>query len=292
LKNKAKLKGFTLVELIVVVAIFGLIMTAALSIMKPVGDLFVSTSKYETARANSDNVRQYIEENLKYADKFKTVVGTDSYPSDEVDSFINYFGKTVGSGTDIPVYVMEIKNDVANVSGHQEGNLNVIDAARGQITLYKDGIQQSSFAVNYNMYNDYGFKISLSPTFSETSLSANLDIYHVNKTDAVWSGTNFTMPYETDESGNEETYYSTTVSFSMMNIHQMDTITFYHDLHVTPAKLISESEILPGWEVDVDYNATDDDKARFIDIVDLGGTSENIYFIYTLPKHVNQYSLS
>lgn len=290
MKNKAKLKGFTLVELIVVVAIFGLIMTAALSIMNPIGDLFVSTSKYETARSSSDNVRLYIEENLKYADKFKTVVGTAAYPSDEVDSFINYFGKTVGPGTDTPIYVMEIKNDVTDVSGHQNGKLNVIDSAKGQIVLYKDGVQQKEFAVNYNMYNDYGFKISLAPTFSEISLSANLDIYHVDKKGGVWSGTNFVMPYEKDDSGNEESYYSTTISFSMMNIHETDKITFYHN--ISDGKLISESEIQPDWVLGTDYNATDEEKERFIDTVDLGGSSENIYFIYTLPKHTNQYSLS
>ncbi|HCR73059.1 MAG TPA: hypothetical protein DIW26_01220 [Ruminococcus sp.] len=290
MKNKTKLKGFTLVELIVVVAIFGLIMTAALSILQPIGDLFVSTSKYETARSSSDNVRLYIEENLKYADKFKTVIGTDSYPNDEVESFINYFGKTVGPGTDAPIYVMEIKNDITDVSGHQEGKLNVIDSATGQIVMYKDGVKQNDFAVNYNMYSDYGFKISLAPTFSEISLSADLDIYHVNKKNTVWTGSSFTMPYDKDESGNNEKYYSTTVSFSMMNIHDTDKITFYHEIGT--GRLISKSEIQPDWVLGVNYNANDDEKERFIDTVNLGGDSENIYFIYTLPKHVNQYSLS
>ena len=64
-----KLKGFTLIELIVVLAIFSMVMFGALALILPVSNQFRSTVRFENVRANLDNIRLYIEGSLRYADR-------------------------------------------------------------------------------------------------------------------------------------------------------------------------------------------------------------------------------
>ncbi len=304
-----KVKGFTLVELIVVMAIFGMIMAAALSIINPVGELYQNTSSYETARSSSSNVRQYIEENIQYADRFAAVIGSDAYPAGLVSEFTDYFGKYVGSGTDTPVYVMHIHNDINQCSGTTSGNLNVINNAKGKISIYKDNVIASEFAVNPNVYADYGFDINLSSTFSSSDLSANIDIYPVNKKSRVDTGTGFTFDYSTKDDGTAP--YSTTATFSMINaVKKQEKIFYYQDIRVAPPKLISESEVQSDWVQEHwdeatdsmvgDYRIQEIDVNRIVDnsttsgsftggLANLGGATKDIYFIYTLPKHANEY---
>ena len=64
-----KLKGFTLIELIIVCALFSMILSGALSVLRPVSLLYKQNVKYESARATSDIVSTYLEGVLKYADR-------------------------------------------------------------------------------------------------------------------------------------------------------------------------------------------------------------------------------
>lgn len=76
MKNK-KVKGFTLVELIVVTAIFGIIMAAALGLLSPVQKQFIRTAEYEGARAGVDNVNRYVTGTLRYVDRAWVYYGSD-----------------------------------------------------------------------------------------------------------------------------------------------------------------------------------------------------------------------
>ena len=96
-----KVKGFTLVELIVVVAIFGIIMAAALNLLLPVGKQFTTTAEFEGARSSVDNVSRYISGSLKYANRCTLVAGKDYYDGagdidtskmeTEINDFIKYY---------------------------------------------------------------------------------------------------------------------------------------------------------------------------------------------------------
>ena len=66
---KTKLKGFTLIEMIIVVALFGLIMAGALSLLQPVNRVYKDALEYVGARGAIDNMRSYTEDNLKYANR-------------------------------------------------------------------------------------------------------------------------------------------------------------------------------------------------------------------------------
>ncbi len=74
-----KLKGFTLLELIIVMAIFSIIMYSAVQLLAPVSKFFVRSSNYENTTACIDNMRRCIEGNLKYADRVRAYNGFEPF---------------------------------------------------------------------------------------------------------------------------------------------------------------------------------------------------------------------
>ena len=62
-------KGFTLLELIIVIALFSIIMVSVVKLLDPVSKFFVRSSNFETTNACIDNMRRSIEGNLQYADR-------------------------------------------------------------------------------------------------------------------------------------------------------------------------------------------------------------------------------
>ena len=75
MKINNKLKGFTLVELIVVMAIFGILMTAVMRVLTPLNKLSKRASVQEANAAAVDNMKSYLENSLRYADCIETCVG-------------------------------------------------------------------------------------------------------------------------------------------------------------------------------------------------------------------------
>ena len=69
MNSHKKLKGFTLVELIVVVAVFGILLAASLNLLGPLNSIFKQTAQYSDSSAVVDNVRMVIEDNLRYANR-------------------------------------------------------------------------------------------------------------------------------------------------------------------------------------------------------------------------------
>ena len=62
-------KGFTLLELIIVIALFAIIMVSVVKLLDPVSKFFVRSSNFEMTNACIDNMRRSIEGNLQYADR-------------------------------------------------------------------------------------------------------------------------------------------------------------------------------------------------------------------------------
>lgn len=73
-KNK-KLKGFTLIELIIVMAVFGILMVAVMSIMNPLSKIVKKASLQEANAAAVDNMKRYMEGSLRYSDCIEVFVG-------------------------------------------------------------------------------------------------------------------------------------------------------------------------------------------------------------------------
>lgn len=104
---KMKRKGFTLVELIIVLAIFSIIMFSMVQLLDPVSKFFVRSSNFENTTACVDNMRRCIEGNLKYVDRVRAyagympyddpladIVNTAPVPSDDLYSKVEKFYTT------------------------------------------------------------------------------------------------------------------------------------------------------------------------------------------------------
>ena len=66
--KKSIKKGFTLVELIVVMAIFSILMVGVMSLITPVSNMFKSTAISEKTYSYANNVQQYLQTKLEYSE--------------------------------------------------------------------------------------------------------------------------------------------------------------------------------------------------------------------------------
>ena len=68
MEKRKNLKGFTLIELIIVMAIFGILMVAVMQVITPLNKLSKRASIQEANAAVVDNMKAYLEGTLRYAD--------------------------------------------------------------------------------------------------------------------------------------------------------------------------------------------------------------------------------
>ena len=62
-----KIKGFTLIELIIVMAIMTILMAAIMQMMKPIRSTYLDSTFYESQRNTQNGMVQYLTESLRYA---------------------------------------------------------------------------------------------------------------------------------------------------------------------------------------------------------------------------------
>lgn len=220
-----KLKGFTLLELIIVMAIFSIIMYSAVQLLNPVSKFFVRSSNFENTTACTDNMRRCIEGNLKYADrvraynKYQPYTGNPSTPSADlllkVQSFYTQFFKDrrfIDSSGVINVLVFDNTVLQADISGmNQISEYTGAELNRGKIILYRfefdnyDGDDETTvinnmltptiWCVNQKLYGnfDYTFTLNDPSVISESIISANADPFVTTGSDEttrmVYSGT-------------------------------------------------------------------------------------------------------
>ena len=131
---KRRQKGFTLIELIIVLAIFSIIMVLVMSFIDPVSKMMTKTSTRERTSSYVDNIGEYLEKSMRYSqfvrifegdlcDRKKSVIepssGKTYYKScDEskaVQQFVDdyYDGAVNSDGTPLTgqVHVLKLLND-------------------------------------------------------------------------------------------------------------------------------------------------------------------------------------
>lgn len=62
-----KFKGFTLLELIIVMAILAILMTAIIQLFKPIRDTYVDATLYENQRTSQNGMIRYITESVRFS---------------------------------------------------------------------------------------------------------------------------------------------------------------------------------------------------------------------------------
>lgn len=150
MNKKKSLKGFTLIELIIVLAIFSVIMTLVMSFIDPVSKLMTKTSLRERTSAYVDNIDEYISKSIRYAQNIN--VYTNGYydskltnPADctekrIVTDFVDayYDGGVAYDGTDVlkplsgKVHILKLinKTDGTLEAGHIYESVYTFEAGR------------------------------------------------------------------------------------------------------------------------------------------------------------------
>ncbi len=154
-----KVKGFTLIELIVVLAIFSIILYAATSLMQPVAKMMVLADIREQGSANVAQISKYLELNLSAAEYMYTA---NFVPSDgDRDDMVANYAKTYYEGI------------LKNPSGYGTGKIHVTtidNAQNGKISEYVYSYDftpgstptletTNEFAVNRAIYDEYHYSI-------------------------------------------------------------------------------------------------------------------------------------
>lgn len=112
MKSKKNLKGFTLIELIIVMAVFSILLVGAMRMLNPLNKIVKSANLQEANSATVDNIKRYLEGSLRYADCIEICQGqltnNDGLViSDEataVSNFIeNHYTDRVNPGTYDPL---------------------------------------------------------------------------------------------------------------------------------------------------------------------------------------------
>lgn len=133
MKSKNNLKGFTLVELIVVMAVFGIIMLGAMRFLDPVSRMMKGASLQEANSATVDNIKRYMEGTLRYANAvyvhngdlkyydlsgchvIDTSMSESARQQQAVEDFVNECFTNRADSSNDPIsgkaYVMKINND-------------------------------------------------------------------------------------------------------------------------------------------------------------------------------------
>ncbi len=175
-KKQTKVKGFTLIELVVVVAIFSIILFGAMQLIDPVSKIFNSTSNYETSAACVDNIKRYMEGSLRYADFVEVYEGGyidagDAAITEEkaIQAFTDKFFKNACETTDgtidavdyrnVNIYVMKIDNAANGKISKTTYKMNTKLRADG--TYEEKASSTTEWAVNKAYYSSYDFNIAL-----------------------------------------------------------------------------------------------------------------------------------
>lgn len=185
---KKKLKGFTLLELVIVMAIFSVIAVGAMAMIRPAMQLFNKTASQEGASADIDNISRYIQDNLKYADRVNVYHGydltgvsgdkmvdkmlnteiTDILPVLTYNESTNTYEKTYTNAKPLEFFSKYYYDDSAECDGKK---VNVMEIANdGFVTIYtykfeykSNGSVSNNFiestSINREFYDDYIFSI-------------------------------------------------------------------------------------------------------------------------------------
>lgn len=148
---KKIIKGFTLVELIIVMAIMTILMAALMQMMKPIRSTYVDATYYEAQRTTQTGMVQYLTESLRYAtrlgiyneqagvsgvtdaiSKFRTATGLTDDSKINVITIDNKTGYTYNNAT---LYGRIVRTKNAPASGSFTANAAVAGTAEARLAL-------------------------------------------------------------------------------------------------------------------------------------------------------------
>lgn len=184
MKKRIK-KGFTLIELIVVMAIFSILMVAVMALTGPVQRLFQKTALSEKTYSYANNIQLYLQGKLEYVEDL------DVCTSDMID--YNVSGDV--DDEDIAKLVEDFRykhfKDTVGYDGsnvkYLKGNIHVLKLCNNPCKDYK-GDEVKAGQILHRVYNfdstKADAKITAASTYTET---AELNDAYFNAQDAVYT---------------------------------------------------------------------------------------------------------
>lgn len=188
------LKGFTLVELIVVMAILAVLMAAIMQMFKPIRETFVDSTTYENQRSVQTGMAKYITESIRFSTDigFYSKGSGASNPSDAVKKFADAYAVANGFDASDPRYDEVLKKtEVIVIDRDEKNNWNAEhNGGHGRIlrrkingdTLHDDPntsnvpSKEWRLALGTQYYgdkNDYSIKLKkIKPSDADTALDS------------------------------------------------------------------------------------------------------------------------
>ena len=163
--KKKKLKGFTLIELIVVMAIFGIILVAAMQLMLPASRVMVQSEHYENQQAVVTNISNYLESVLTPAE-FMDAYNGNRDPATIAQSYaVNYYEGVLRSGSDVnsptfatgKIHVLELDNSGTNTV--LKNHVYDADFTTGSVSVAYNSLESIDNAINHAYYDSYNLQI-------------------------------------------------------------------------------------------------------------------------------------
>lgn len=185
--KKKILKGFTLVELIVVIAIFSILMTGVLALIDPVSKINKSASDFEKTYAYVDNIQDYLKSSIQYADNMWIYQGGSPDLNSEAFNYKEAFYKGIISTKNgaspkpskCKIRVMTILNHDTTINGisYPKGQILMQDIEYLSNDTTKGSLSNPQPQLNETFFSDkycYDYIISAC-TYVEDNTDESLD---------------------------------------------------------------------------------------------------------------------
>ncbi len=309
---KKKLKGFTLIELIVVMAIFGIIMFGALQLIPPVMKMMVQADVHEGGNAAVSSISNYLENSLttvEYLDVYNTLPADDATLDTRVKDFATYYYEGVLKSGSSPesreyaegeIHVMVIDN---SDTGNGKISTHTYNAtfATGNVQVSENESAYVDWAVNRAYYDDYTYALKLGLYEDDTYFYDPIDYVEL-ATNLSSRNTVFTIMASTERNNQTYSFFSN-ATMSLVNIYNRGgggVPTYYvvnqkletldedadDDAAIVPITDPQSNRIdKPEFLLAREYGAVDKGTRVFSDTLP-EGTKESYCFIYTYPSEI------
>lgn len=178
---KKTFKAFTLIELIIVMAILAILMAAIMNMMKPIRSTYVDATLYESQRTTQNGIIRYVGESVRYATNLGVYNESVSGITDATDAIAKFkvaAKKKDGSAyTDDEINIITIDNSSnflyqnANYRGRIVRSKQL--AAGGTYTnnVSVAGSTEARLALGSAYYGDSNYSINIVPDGSNLKIS-------------------------------------------------------------------------------------------------------------------------
>lgn len=171
-----KIKGFTLIELIIVMAIMTILMAAIMQMMKPIRSTYLDSTFYESQRNTQNGMVQYLTESLRYATNLG--IYNQNAGATTLTSAINDFKAATGITDESQIKIITIDNKTAYTYNNETcyGRIIKSKALVAPATSYtedaaKAGTTQGRLALGNAYYGPYNYSINVVLTGTELKVS-------------------------------------------------------------------------------------------------------------------------